>query len=66
MLLDHIGYHEASQKLTKAIEVCSEYEKKLVLTGRPDGATGDAYAQYVMDTLSRDDLDEIYAAYAKK
>lgn len=65
MLLDHIGYHEAAQKLAKATEICSEYEKKLVLTGRPDGSTGDAYAQYVMDTLSRNDLDEIYASYVK-
>lgn len=63
MLLDHIGYHEESEKLSKAIAICSEFEKKLVMTGRSDGATGSEYAQYVMDTLSRDDLDDVYASY---
>jgi len=65
MLLEHIGYADKAKQLQKALDICSQYEKKLVLTGRDTGATGSEYAQYVMDTVSRDDLDEVYASYVK-
>ncbi len=63
MLLDHIGFNEEANKLKMALDICGTYEKKLVLTGRDTGATGAEYSQYVMDTLSRDDLDEAYKGY---
>lgn len=65
MLLEHIGYADKAKQLQKALDICSQYEKKLVLTGRDTGATGSEYAQYVMDTVSREDLDEVYASYVK-
>ena len=46
-----------------ALDVCGDYEKKLVLTGRDTGATGAEYAQYVMDTLSDPKLQEKYEGY---
>lgn len=66
MLLDYIGYSDEADKLSKALQICSEYEKKVVLTGRSDGGTGEAFAQYLMDTLSRDDLDEFYDSFTQK
>lgn len=65
MLLDHIGYSQKAEQLRKALDICSQYEKKLTITGRSDGATGSEYAQYIMDTLSRKDLDEVYESYVK-
>lgn len=65
MLLEHIGYNEEAQKLKMALEICGTYEKRLVLTGRETGATGAEYAQYLMDTLSRDDLEKIYRDFAE-
>jgi isocitrate dehydrogenase (NAD+) len=65
MLLEHIGKQAESDKLKMALDICGQYERKLVLTGRDTGATGEEYAKYVMDTLSRDDLEAAYAAYQK-
>lgn len=63
MLLDHIGYPEKAKQLQMALDVCGDYEKKLVLTGRDTGATGAEYAKYVMDTLSDPKLQEKYEGY---
>ncbi|MBQ9119313.1 MAG: isocitrate/isopropylmalate dehydrogenase family protein [Lachnospiraceae bacterium] len=51
MLLSHIGYQEQSDKLYKALDICTITEKKLVMTGRADGATGEAFADYIMETI---------------
>ena len=51
MLLSHIGYTEQANKLERALDICMYEEKKLVITGRDNGATGDEFAQYVMDTI---------------
>jgi isocitrate dehydrogenase (NAD+) len=53
MLLSHIGYQEKADKLTKALDICSFDEKKLVITGRPDGATCQAFGDYVMSTIQQ-------------
>ncbi len=65
MLLDHIGYSEEAKRLQMALDICGQYEKKLVLTGRDTGATGAEYAEYLMETLSREDLIEVYNSYQK-
>lgn len=51
MLLSHIGYQEYADKLEKALDICMYQEKKLVITGRDTGATGEEFAEYIMDTI---------------
>ena len=51
MLLSHIGYVKESDKLYKALDICTGPDKKLVLTGRSDGATSEAFADYLMETI---------------
>lgn len=63
MLLEHIGYIEQSQKLFMALEVCGQYEKKLVMTGRDTGATGEAFTDYIMETLNDPGLTEKWERY---
>ena len=58
MLLEHIGYNGEAKKLSMALDICGQYEKKLVITGRDTGATSEEFANYIMDTLTRDDLEE--------
>ena len=53
MLLSHIGYIEQANKLERALDICMYEEKKLVITGRDNGATGDEFAQYVMETIKK-------------
>jgi len=51
MLLSHIGFQREADKLYKALEICTVTEKKKVMTGRSDGATGSEFADYIMDTI---------------
>ena len=51
LLLNHIGYPDKSNKLEMALDICSQYEKKVKLTGRDNGATGEEYAKYIMETV---------------
>ncbi|MBE7024984.1 MAG: isocitrate/isopropylmalate dehydrogenase family protein [Ruminococcaceae bacterium] len=51
MLLEHIGFVEKAERLTRALDKCMFEEKKLVITGRADGATGAEFADYVMETI---------------
>ncbi len=52
MLLNHIGYNELADKLERALDICMYQEKKLVITGRDTGATGEEFADYVMETIA--------------
>ena len=63
MLLKHINYPEKAKKLEMALDICGQYEKKLTITGRDTGATGEEFAQYVMETIQKDNLEEIYSQY---
>lgn len=60
MLLDHIGYTEEAKKLQMALDICTNYEKKVATTGRADGATGAEYSAYLMETLEDPNLEEKY------
>jgi len=65
LLLNHVGYTEQSRKLEMALDICSQYEKKLKLTGRSDGATGEDYAKYIMETLQDPELESKWQGYQK-
>ncbi|PKM52181.1 MAG: isocitrate dehydrogenase [Firmicutes bacterium HGW-Firmicutes-7] len=53
MLLAHIGYTKEADKLYKALDICGNTEKKLVITGRETGATSAAFADYLMETIEK-------------
>ncbi|HHT87512.1 MAG TPA: isocitrate/isopropylmalate dehydrogenase family protein [Clostridiales bacterium] len=53
MLLAHIGYTKEADKLYKALDICTVTEKKLVITGRDTGATGEEFADYLMETIEK-------------
>lgn len=57
MLLRHLGYEERANRLEMALDICGQYERKLVITGRPGGATGAQMADYLMETLQAPDLE---------
>ena len=41
LMMTHIGKTEEGRKLDMALDVCSQFERKLKMTGRDTGATGD-------------------------
>ena len=51
MLLSHIGLQERADRLERALDICAFEEKKIAITGRPNGATCAEYGEYVMETL---------------
>ena len=65
LLLNHIGYPDKSKKLEMALDICSQYEKKFKLTGRDNGATGEEYAKYIMETVKDPKLVEKWNKYQK-
>ncbi len=60
MLLNHIGYNNKGDKLQMALDICGQYEKKLKITGRDTGATGEDFAEYIKNTLQNKNLSEEY------
>lgn len=66
MLLRHIGYEEKATNLEMALDICGQYEKKLSITGRQDGATSKEYALYVMETLQDSHLREKWQSYQNR
>ena len=63
MLMNHIGYVEESRRLDMALDICSQFEKRLVMTGRSDGADGSAYAAYILETVNSPDLEKRWQSY---
>ena len=51
MLLRHIGFVEKAELLNKALYICTEKEKKVVVTGERDGATCREFGDYLMQTI---------------
>jgi len=63
MLLGHIGFADRARALEMALEICDTFEKKLVITGRPTGATGEAFTDYLMQTLGDPSLERRWREY---
>ena len=53
MLLSHIGKQKEADLLERALDICMLEEKKLKITGRPDGATCEEFGDYVMETVKK-------------
>src|SRR5512143_638543 len=44
MLLQHIGFTEKAARMEMALDIAGQFEKKVSITGRSDGATGAQFA----------------------
>jgi isocitrate dehydrogenase (NAD+) len=63
LLLNHTGYIEKAKRLEMALDTCSQYERKLKITGRSDGATGAEFAEYIIETLQSPELESKWQSY---
>ena len=63
MMLEHIGYADIGARLHKAIDVCGQYERKIVMTGRSTGATSADFGQYLMSTVADSTLEDRWQEY---
>ena len=62
MMLAHLGMTKQSRKLEMALDICSLYEKKLVLTGRDNGCTGREFCDYLLETIDDPNLEQRWQA----
>lgn len=53
MLLNHIGFKAKADLLSKALTICCETEKRVVVTGDKDGAKGSEFSDYLMETIKQ-------------
>ncbi len=65
MLISHIGYPDKGKKFEMVLDICGQYEKKYVLTGRNTGATGAEFSNYVMETLNDPNIESRWNEYTK-
>jgi len=63
MLLRHIGHEERATRLEMALDICGSFEKKLVMTGRSDGASAGDYVEYLMETMKDPGLEERWQGF---
>ncbi len=63
MMLEHLGFKKRAKKLEMALDVCGQYEKKLVMTGRNTGSTGREFCDYLLETMAREDLEQTWKEY---
>ena len=63
MLIRHIGYEDRATKLEMALDICGQFEKKLTVTGRDNGATGKEYSDYIMATVKDSKLKEKWQSW---
>ena len=51
MMLEHIGFEALGGKLHKALDICGQYERKMIMTGRDTGVTSAEFGEYIMQTV---------------
>ncbi len=66
MLLEHIGFEGLGHKLHCALDICGQYERKIVMTGRDTGATGKEFGDYLMATVEDPAVEARWDAYVKE
>ena len=63
MMVRHIGFTDKAEQLEMALDVCGVYEKKVVITGRSDGATGREFCDYLLETMKDPNLKQKWEGY---
>jgi len=64
-MLRHIGLVDQAKKFEMALDICGQFEKKVALTGRADGASGAEFADYVMETLKDRNLESRWKSFQR-
>ncbi|NOY57812.1 MAG: isocitrate/isopropylmalate dehydrogenase family protein [Calditrichaeota bacterium] len=65
MMLRHIGINEKAEKLEMSLDVCGQYERKLVITGRTNSASARDYCDYLLETIKKPNLKQKWEEYTK-
>ena len=63
MMLEHIGFENLGGKLHKALDICGQYERKMVMTGRDTGVTSAEFGEYIMSTVEDPNVEARWDEY---
>ena len=63
MMLEHIGFEQIGGKLHKALDICGQYERKMVMTGRDTGVTSAEFGEYIMQTVEDPNVEARWDEY---
>ncbi len=63
MLLEHIGFADLGARLHRAIDICGQYERSVVMTGRDTGATSQEFGDYLKATVEDSRVDARWEEY---
>ena len=63
MMLEHIGFEDIGGKLHKALDICGQYERKMVMTGRDTGVTSAEFGEYIMQTVEDPNVEARWDEY---
>lgn len=63
MLIRHIGHSDIATRLDMALDICIQFERKLVITGRDTGCTASQFSDYVLDWVNSDKLTDTWNSY---
>ena len=63
MMLNHIGFPDKGKLLEMALDITGQFEKKLTMTGRDDGANGREFCDYILDTVNDSELEKKWESY---
>ena len=66
MMLEHIGFEDIGGKLHKALDICGQYERKMVMTGRDTGVTSAEFGEYIMSTVEDPNVEARWDEYVSK
>ena len=66
MMLDHIGFTDLGSRLHKALDICGQYERKVVMTGRTTGATNKEFGAYVMSTVEDSSVEQRWEEHVQR
>ncbi len=61
MMLEHIGFEALGSKLHKALDLCGQYERKVIITGRDTGVTSSEFGEYVLSTVDDPQMEDRWA-----
>ena len=65
MMLEHIGFEDIGGKLHKALDICGQYERKMVMTGRDTGVTSAEFGEYIMQTVEDPNVEARWDEYVR-
>ncbi|MCS7164681.1 MAG: isocitrate/isopropylmalate family dehydrogenase [Candidatus Calescibacterium sp.] len=63
MMLEYIGFSELAKKIDMALDIALQFEKKVVITGRSDGATTKEFTDYLLSIIQDKDIKNRYLKY---